>query len=150
MSETESKEETGGICFCLGLSPTARKCCYYITNIIGAFLFLYGIIQLFTLNVVWLIIGSVCVILAPLWIHNFSSCCKEMKNPARLTSTILFFIFLGATITFAWIVEDKTICVICGFLLAGSGIWYFLSFFENGQKACVDCVKACCCSSEKN
>ena len=149
MSETENTEESGGVCCCLGLSPTARKCCYYITSLFGGLVFIFGLVRLFLLEPYAIIIGSALIIFAPLWIHNFSSCCKELKNPARLTSTILFLLFFGATITFAWIVKKETLCVVCGFLLAVSGIWYFLSFFENGQKACVECMKACCCSSEK-
>ena len=146
MSETQGEEDTGGCCS--GLSPTTRKCWYYITNIVGGLLFLVGIIQLFSLDVYLLIIGSVLIIFAPLWTHNFLSCCKEMKNAARLSSTFLFLIFLCATITFAYIAEDKILCIISGILLAVSGVWYFLSFFEKGQKACLECVKACCCSSD--
>ena len=92
------------------------------------------------------------MILAPLWIHNFSSCCKELKNPARLSSTLLFLLFLTATTLCSFLLDNDILTIICGILLSISGIWYFLSFFENGQKACIDCMKACCCSSseEKN
>ena len=146
MSETESDGELGECC---GLSSGGRKCAYYITNIIGGFCFIYGIIGLIKLDVIFLIIGSALIILAPLWNHNLSSFCKEMKNPVRLSSTIIFFILLGATITFAYISENEPLCIICGILLAVSGIWYFLSFFENGQKACIACLKSCCCSGDK-
>ena len=152
MSETATQGgegDTGGI-FCQGCSPTARKIGYYITNILGLFIFVYGIIDLIGTHVHFLIIGSFTIILAPLWIHNCSSCCKDLKNPGRLSSTILFLLFLTATSLSCLLVKNTILTVVCGVLLALSGIWYFLSFFENGQKACVDCMKACCCSDSEN
>ena len=38
--------------------------------------------------------------------------------------------------------------VVLGILLAVSGVWYFLTFCPNGQKACIGCIKDCCGKGE--
>ena len=138
--------------FCPNLSPFVRKIAYYLTFLIGLVVFFVGILSLLELAVISLIIGSLIIILSPLWIKSPGALCRDMKNPLRLTSCILFFAFLGATIVSNFMFKDSDgefITWILGVCLAAAGIWYFLSYFENGQKACVSCIKACCGKSEE-
>ena len=146
--ETKKEEEDGGI-FCPNLSPFVKKLGYYLTFLVGIVVFIVGIISLIEGSVIALIIGSLIVILSPLWIKSPAALCRDLKNPLRLTSCILFFAFLIATIVANILFKDDVfIPLILGICLGAAGIWYFLSYFENGQKACISCLKACCPKKE--
>ena len=149
MSDQEASGEGDGkgMC-CKNCSTTTTKCGYYITFLLGFLAFVYGIIDLFSGRVYFLIIGSLLILCCPLWIKDCSSCFADLKNPFRLSSTILFLIFLALTIVFKLIIENNILTYVFGVCLGLSGIWYFLSFFENGQKACIECLKGCCCSEK--
>ena len=141
-AEDENGED-GGI-FCQNLSPTTRKLGYYGTILVGVIVFVLGIVNLLTFSIIFLIAGSLLLLLAPLWIKSPQALVKDLKNPLRLSSFIIFFICLVAAIVLPSIFDDNFIVkTICGVLLALSGIWYFLSFFQNGQKACIACIKSC-------
>lgn len=145
MSEEESGNDgdTGGL-FCQSCSPTTRKLGYYITAAIGFFLFIYGIVSLLGGNIWFLTVGCLVILFSPLWIKNCKSCFLDLKNPIRITSTIIFLVFLAATIILNIFFDSLIIKIITGICLALAGIWYFLSYFENGQKACISCLKGCC------
>ena len=148
----EAKGEEDGI-FCQNCSPFVRKLGYYLTFLIGIVVFVVGILTLIEAAVYPLIIGSVIIVLSPLWIKSPAGLCRDLKNPVRLTSCILFFAFLIGTIVSNFLFKNSDgefITWILGVCLAASGIWYFLSYFENGQKACVACIKACCGKSEES
>ena len=152
MSEGETVPEAndgddGGL-FCSGLSPTMRKLFYYLTFLLGVVAFVYGFIRLFSGEVAFICVGSSLILICPFWVKSFSLYCSELKKALRLTSAIIFLLCLIGTVTFA-LMDEEVISIIFGVLLGLSGIWYFLSFFENGQKACIECAKACCCCSEK-
>ena len=150
MSDQESSGEGDGkgMC-CKSCSSTTTKCGYYITFLLGALIFFYGVICLLSNEVFFLIIGSFGILLSPLWIKDCSSCFKYLKSPLRLSSTILFLFFLVLTILSVYLFKSKTLAFVFGICLSFSGIWYFLSFCENGQKACISCMKECCCSSSE-
>ena len=99
MSDQESSGEGDGkgMC-CKNCSSTTTKCGYYITFLVGLIVFVYGFIQLITADVLFLIIGSLLILCCPLWIKDFSSCFADLKNPLRLSSTIIFLAFLIGTI----------------------------------------------------
>ena len=88
------------------------------------------------------------VLFSPLWIKNCQNCLSDLKNPIRITSTIIFLVILVATILLHLIFKSTFVTVIMGICLTLAGIWYFLSYFENGQKACVSCLKGCCGKSD--
>ena len=146
-SSGEGEGDGKGMC-CKNCSSTTTKCGYYITFLVGLIVFVYGFIQLLTADVLFLIIGSLLILCCPLWIKDFSSCFADLKNPLRLSSTIIFLAFLIGTIICSVSLDSTFLNVVLGICLGLSGIWYFLSFFENGQKACISCLKGCC-SSEK-
>ena len=148
MSEGETVTEgeggdNGGL-FCQSCSPTCRKICYYATFGLGFIAFIFGIIKLIEGEVLFLVIGASLILLSPLWIKSVSGCCSDMKNALRLSSFLIFFAFFVATIVF-YIMKWKALRIISGICLGLSGIWYFLSFIDNGQRALIECLKACCC-----
>ncbi len=150
MSETETEEDSGGI-FCQNCSPTTRKLGYYITFLIGLIIFGYGIIcMLFAFSgpAYTLLIGGYTILLCPLWIKSPKGCFADMKNALKITSTLIFFALLVTNTVILIIGLEGVIRYILGICLGLSGIWYFLSFFPNGQKGCIACMKACCSSSE--
>ena len=150
MSETETEEDSGGI-FCQNCSPTTRKLGYYITFLIGLIIFGYGIIcMLFAFSgpAYTLLIGGYTILLCPLWIKSPKGCFADMKNALKITSTLIFFSLLVTNTVILIIGLEGVIRYILGICLGLSGIWYFLSFFPNGQKGCIACMKACCSSSE--
>ncbi len=143
----EEQEDDGGI-FCQSCSPFARKLGYYLTFAAGVVVFIVGLINLLTLSVTPLIIGSVIIFLCPLWIKSPKACCMDLKNPLRLTSCLIYLVFLVATIIVTLVTDLKVLPIILGICLGIAGIWYFLSFFKNGQKAFLACIKSCCGKSE--
>ena len=151
MSETETEEDSGGI-FCQNCSPTTRKLGYYITFLVGLIVFGYGIINMlfaFSGPAYTLLIGGYIILLCPLWIKSPKGCFVDMKNALKITSTLIFFALLVTNTIILIIGLDITVLrYILGICLGLSGIWYFLSFFPNGQKGCIACMKACCSSSE--
>ena len=69
-----------------------------------------------------------------------------------MTSALIFIVFLVLNIlnSILWDKgESGFLTYLLGICLALSGGWYFLTFFPNGQKACIACVKSCCGGSEK-
>ena len=146
MSEEENYEEDSGGIFCQNCSPTTRKLGYYLTFLLGLLVFGFGIINCILGDILFLIIGSLGILLSPLWIKSPQGCWHDMKNGLRLSSTLIFMIFLILSIICYFSGWGKIICYIFGIGLGVSGIWYFLSFFPNGQKACVACMKSCCSS----
>ena len=145
--EASSEGDERGMC-CKSCSTTTTKCGYYLTFALGLLIFGYGIVDLIKGKVYFLIIGSLVILFCPLWIKDCSSCFKDLKNPMRLSSTLIFLLFLALTITFQLIIYVKGLNYVFGICLGISGIWYFLSFFESGQKACISCLKGCCCSEK--
>ena len=126
-----------------------RKLGYYLTFLAGIIIFVLGIINILSANVAFLIVGSLVTILSPLWIKSPKILCIELKNPVRLLSTLIFLGFLIATIIATTTLDSTILSVILGICLALAGIWYFLSFFKNGQKACIAFLKACCGKEEQ-
>ena len=145
--QNEQEEDTG--LFCRNCSPVTRKIGYYLTFIAGVILFIIGLVLMFTASVALLIIGGLLVVLSPLWIKSPKNLCIALKNPLRLTSTILFLGFLIATIIAALVIKKDALTIVLGIFLGLSGIWYFLSFFQNGQEACWAFLKTCCCKKKE-
>ena len=144
----EEEEEINGI-FCPNLSPLTKKIGYYITFLAGFVVFLVGLIDIFTGSVVPLIIGSVLILFSPLWIKSPKSMCYDFKNSQRLPSFLLYLLFLIATFLEIILLDSFLIRIILGVCLGITGIWYFLSFFKNGQKAFLSCLKTCCCGDKQ-
>ncbi len=150
MSDTDTEEDSGGI-FCQNCSPTTRKLGYFLTFFIGLVIFGYGIICL-----IWptsgpaytLLFGGYTILLCPLWIKSPKGCISDMKNALRITSTLIFFALLVVNTIGLFIEYGAILNKIFGICLGLAGIWYFLSFFPNGQKGCIACLKACCSGSE--
>ena len=141
--EEGQQEELTGI-FCTCWSPLARKIGYYLTFLVGGIIFIVGIIDLLGASVIPLIIGSCLCLFSPLWIKSPKDLCLDFKNPSRLLSFLIFFGFLVATIIVVLADKDSLIItVLLGVCLVLSGIWYSLSYFENGQKACIAFLKTC-------
>ena len=150
-SQDDQQGEDGGI-FCQNCHPTTRKIGYYLQFFAGIVAFGFGIIFLFLLSVTFLIVGSLLIILSPLWIKSPKRCFLDLKDPGRLISFIIFLVFLGATVFVSTQEGDifYLLKIVFGACLAVSGIWYFLSFFQNGQTALVVCIKTCCGKNENS
>ena len=144
-SESNSESEDDGI-FCRSCSPQTRKVGYFITFIIGMIMFGIGVILTIILSssgVALLIIGSIVVLFCPLWYKSPKSLVVSFKNPLRLSSLLIFLGVLVITIIFTVGDHDDWVKAFFGVLLACAGIWYFLSYFENGQNALIQCCKTC-------
>ena len=141
-------DDYGGLC-CQNCSPTTRKFGYYITFGFGLIVFGFGLIHMiFNSGTEYLVAGSVIILFCPLWIKNCSGCFADLKNAIKLTSTLIYIIFLVLNIVGLFIDWGGVIRYILGGCLGVSGVWYFLSFFPNGQQACIACMKNCCCSEK--
>ena len=148
MSDTETSEEDDGGIFCQSCSPTTRKCGYFLTFLVGLVGFVWGIIQSLT-NEVWiLIVSSIIILLCPLWIKSPKKCIMDFRNILRMSSALIFVIILVLNILCASMDWGNFWSVVLGILLAVSGVWYFLTFCPNGQKACIGCIKDCCGKGE--
>ena len=138
----------GGMC-CQSCSPTTRKFGYYITFGLGLIAFGLGLIyMIFNSGREYLIGGRIVILFCPLWIKNCTGCFADLKNALKLTSTLIYIIFLVLNIVGLFIDWGTVINYILGGCLGVSGFWYFLSFFPNGQQACIACMKNCCCSEK--
>ena len=143
-----------GIC-CKTCSPIQRKIGYYITFALGFFLFLLGIINSFgflfgeSTSALYLAAGGLIIILNPLWIKPCSKIIEDMKQPQRLTSSIIFIVCLIVLLLSKLVFDVTFLSLIFSVLTVLSGLWYFLSYFENGQAAFITCIKTCC-GSKKN
>ena len=145
---TAATDEDSGCC-CQTCSPTTRKIGYYVTFLIGLVLFVLGIINIFFVllgsnSSYYLSAGGIIIILNPLWIKNCSKLLEDMKSPLRIISSIIFVACIAMLIVSEFVFKSQTLIIIFSVATSLSGIWYFLSFFENGQAACVACVKTCC------
>ena len=152
MSDAQASEDDDGGIFCQSCSPTTRKCGYYLTFILGFIAFVFGFFNAFTGSVWLIIVGSLVVLFCPLWIKSPCKCLQDFKDVLKMTSALIFIVFLVLNILNS-ILWDKGeggfLTYLLGICLALSGGWYFLTFFPNGQKACIACVKSCCGGSEK-
>ena len=143
MSDSPSDEDDGGI-FCQSCSPTTRKCGYYITFIIGFIGFIFGAFVSFGGEEAVLIISCIIILLCPLWIKSPKKCLVEFKNLLKVVSFLVFVLFLVLAICAAALDWTPFLRYFFGVFLAIAGCWYFLSFFPNGQQACINCLKTCC------
>ena len=142
MSDAPSEDDDGGI-FCQNCSPTTRKVGYYLTFIAGFIAFFIGLIMSFT-GTVWVeIVASLVILLCPLWIKSPGKCLLEFKDVLKVSSFLIFLAFLVLVIL-AESLDWGFISYILGVCFGLSGFWYFLTFFPNGQKACLACLKGCC------
>ena len=148
MSDTETSEEDDGGIFCQSCSPTTRKCGYYITFLVGLVGFAFGFIDSFTGHSWIAIIASFIILLCPLWIKSPKKCIMDFRNILRMSSALIFVIILVLNILCASMEWGNFWSVVLGILLAVSGVWYFLTFCPNGQKACIGCIKDCCGKGE--
>ena len=148
MSDTETSEEDDGGIFCQSCSPTTRKCGYYITFLVGLVGFAFGFIDSFTGHSWIAIIASLIILLCPLWIKSPKKCIMDFRNILRMSSALIFVIILVLNILCASMEWGNFWSVVLGILLAVSGVWYFLTFCPNGQKACIGCIKDCCGKGE--
>ena len=148
MSDTETSEEDDGGIFCQSCSPTTRKCGYYITFLVGLVGFAFGFIDSFTGHSWIAIIASLIILLCPLWIKSPKKCIMDFRNILRMSSALIFVIILVLNILCASMDWGNFWSVVLGILLAVSGVWYFLTFCPNGQKACIGCIKDCCGKGE--
>ena len=143
-TSSENGQEVDDGLFCRNCSPDCRKIGYYLTFLVGIVIFVLGIIFFFVLNVSFIIVGSVTIILSPLWIKSPKSLVVSLRHPLRFTSLLIYLGFLAATIAIGVTNEGKGfLYTLFGILLGASGIWYFLSYFENGQQALITCCKTC-------
>lgn len=136
-----NESDDTGIC-CRNLSPFTRKVGYYGTFALGFLTFFFGVISIFTFSTYLLVTGSTIILFCPLWVKSPCDLIKAYKNPLRLSSLLIFLLFFVLSII-AMLFDWKLLSVVAGIGLAISGIWYFLSYFENGQQACVNCLKTC-------
>ena len=144
-SESNSESEDDGI-FCRSCSPQTRKVGYFITFIIGMIMFGIGVFLTSLIvdgGVPLLIVGSIVVLFCPLWYKSPKSLVVSFKNPLRLSSLLIYLGVLVVTIIFAMGKDNEFWKGLFGVLLACAGIWYFLSYFENGQNALIQCCKTC-------
>ena len=147
MSDSASEDDDGGI-FCQSCSPTTRKIGYYLTFILGAIGLIVGFVLAFFGTSWVVIIGSFLIMLCPLWIKSPRKCITDFKNILKLTSFLIHFIVLIVVIVFVCLGWDGVPLYIVNVCLGISGLWYFLTFIPNGQKACIACMKSCCSKSE--
>ena len=148
MSDTETSEEDDGGIFCQSCSPTTRKCGYYITFLVGLVGFAFGFIDLFAGHTWIAIIASLIILCCPLWIKSPKKCIMDFRNILRMSSALIFVIILVLNILCASMEWGNFWSIVLGILLAVSGVWYFLTFCPNGQKACIGCIKDCCGKGE--
>ena len=144
---TASAEEDTGL-FCRNCSPLTRKLGYWFTLAVGVIAYVLGIVNLISFSYTFLIAGSVIIIFSPLWIKSPCNLIKDLKNPIRITSLIIFLGCIVFAILCAINDWGSVIRIVSGVCLAVAGIWYFLSFFQNGQEACINCLKDCCKKKE--
>ena len=147
MSDTPSEADDGGI-FCQSCSPTTRKIGYYATFLIGLVGFVFGFISSFTGEIAVLIISCIVILFCPLWIKSPKKCIMDFRNILRMSSALIFVIILVLNILCSSMEWGDFWSVVLGILLAVSGVWYFLTFCPNGQKACIGCIKDCCGKGE--
>ena len=90
------------------------------------------------------IAGSVLILIAPFWIKSLKKCFFSFKDLIKLTSFLIYFVFFVLLIIAVIAKWSGAIIYVVGIGLAVSGIWYFLTFIPNGQRACIACMRSCC------
>ena len=149
MSETEAntnnpdEDDDGGL-FCQSCSHTVRKIGYYLTFIVGAILFIIGFISTFFGNLGLVIAGTVLILFCPFWIKSLKKCFLDFRDLIKLTSFLIYVIFFVLVILTKALNWGSFLRYFLGIGLGLSGIWYFLTFVPNGQKACIACMRSCC------
>ena len=141
------EDDDGGL-FCQNCSPVARRILYYLTFIVGAILFIIGFILTFLGNIGLVIAGTVLILFCPFWIKSLKKCFLDFKDLIKLTSFLIYLVFFVLVIVAKALDWSGVILYILGIGLGISGIWYFLTFVPNGQKACIACLRSCCSKKE--
>ena len=141
-------------CLCTNCTEGQRKCGYYITFIFGIVFMIFGVVGLFGIlagqsgTPIFFIAADVILILNPLWFKTVGALVSDLKSPVRIVSSIVFIslMVLLALATYGhW---GDALIYIFSILNVLCGVWWFLSYFQNGQQACMDCIKNCCCNKE--
>ena len=143
------EDDDGGL-FCQSCSPVVRKIGYYLTFIVGAILFIIGFISIFLGSLGLVIAGTILILFCPFWIKSLKKCFLDFRDLIKLTSFLIYVIFFILVILTKALGWSSILQYILGIGLGLSGIWYFLTFIPNGQKACIACLKACCTCCSKS
>ncbi len=147
MADSTTQEDDDGGIFCQSCSPTTRKCGYYITFLVGLIGFIFGFIDAI-LGSIWIVlIASILILCCPLWIKSPKKCIMDFRNLLKMSSALIYIAFLVLNILkyiLKWDESGGFLSYFLGIGLAISGLWYFLTFFPNGQQACINCLKTCC------
>ena len=152
MSDTnvsQDEDDDGGL-FCQSCSPVVRKIGYYLTFIVGAILFIIGFVSIFVGSLGFVIAGTILILFCPFWIKSLKKCFLDFKDLLKLTSFLIYLVFFILVILTKALDWAAFFQYFLGIGLGLSGIWYFLTFIPNGQKACIACLKSCCTCCSKS
>ena len=134
---------------CPELDLKTRIIGFIISFIVGIFMMITSISQLFTLALggqkwfaVWYTLGNCVCLSSSFFLMGPKKQCELMMKPARRITSIILFISMISCLIMAFSGVSKIIVLIAIIVQFLTLLWYVLSYIPGAQNLCSSCIKS--------
>ena len=134
---------------CPDLDLKTRIIGFILSFIIGIFMMISSISQLFTLALggqryfaIWYTCGNIVCLSSTFFLMGPKKQCENMMKPERKLTSIILFISMFLCLILAFTGVSKLIIMIFIIVQFISLLWYVLSYIPGAQKLCSSCIKS--------
>ena len=134
---------------CPDLDLKTRIIGFVISFIVGIFMMISSVSQLFTLALggqkwfaVWYTLGNCVCLSSSFFLMGPKKQCEYMMKPSRKITTIILFISMITCLIMAFTGISKIIVLIAIIVQFLALLWYVLSYIPGAQSLCSSCIKS--------
>lgn len=134
---------------CPDLDLKTRFLGFVISFIVGIFMMISSISQLFTLALggqrwfaLWYTCGNLVCLSSTFFLMGPKKQCENMMKPQRKLTSLMLFLSMGTCLVMAFSGISKLIVMVGIIFQFITLVWYVLSYIPGGQSLCSKCVKS--------
>ena len=134
---------------CPDLDLKTRFLGFIISFVVGIFMMISSISQLFTLALggqrwfaLWYTCGNLVCLSSTFFLMGPKKQCENMMKPERKLTSMILFISMALCLILAFTGVSKLIIMLFIIVQFISLLWYVLSYIPGAQKLCSSCVKS--------
>ena len=133
---------------CPDLDLKTRIIGFILSFIVGIFMMISSISQLFTLALggqryfaIWYTCGNIVCLSSTFFLMGPKKQCENMMKPERKLTSLVLFSSMAACLIMAFSGVSKLIVLIAIVIQFMSLVWYVLSYIPGGQRLCSGCIR---------
>ena len=134
---------------CPDLDLKTRIIGFILSFIVGIFMMISSISQLFTLALggqryfaIWYTCGNIVCLSSTFFLMGPKKQCENMMKPQRKLTSLMLFLSMGTCLIMAFSGISKLIVMVGIIFQFITLVWYVLSYIPGGQSLCSKCVKS--------